>query len=103
DWNGRDLRLDGKLGGLKGEALAFHGSLQDVLTSAPLSLRLPPSGHVAMRPTGGGELGSIADLLPLGEDRLSGRFTLDAGVDGTLAAQTASGRLAIAGGRYESF
>jgi len=103
DWNGRDLRLDGKLGGLKGEALAFHGSLPVVLTSAPLSLRLPPSGHVAMRLTGGGELGSIADLLPLGEDRLSGRFTLDAGVDGTLAAPTASGRLAIAGGRYESF
>ncbi|HYM72403.1 MAG TPA: hypothetical protein VET89_05435, partial [Stellaceae bacterium] len=100
DWNGRELDLKGKLGGIKGESLAFSGSLPLVLTTAPLSLTVPPTGRLAMRIEGNGDLGNISDLLPIGEDRLSGHFTLDGGVTGTLAVPAASGRLAITGGRY---
>lgn len=103
DWNGRELALKGKLAGLKGESLGFTGSLPLVLTVTPVSLAIPPAGRLTMRLEGNGDLANVADLLPIGEDRVSGRFTLDAGVTGTLAAPAASGRLTIAGGRYESF
>ncbi len=103
DWNGRKLALKGKIGGLKGETLGFSGSIPVVFNPAPLSLSIPPSGRLTMRLEGSGDLSNLADLLPIGEDRLSGRFTLDAGVTGTPAAPAASGRLTVTGGRYESF
>ena len=52
---------------------------------------------------GAGEIANLADLLPLGEDRVAGRFALDAAVNGTVAAPAASGRLTVTGGRYENF
>ena len=103
DWNGRALDLSGRLGGRKGGKLSFSGSLPLVLTVRPLGLAMSASGRLALRVQGAGDLADIVDLLPLGEDRLSGHFTLDAGATGTLAAPAASGRLTIAGGRYESF
>src|SRR5579864_3126943 len=103
DWNGRELDLKGKVGGPKSESLTFTGSLPLVLTAAPLSLTMPPAGRLALKLEGNGDLGDISDLLPIGEDRVSGHFALDAGVTGTLAAPAASGHLTITGGRYESF
>src|SRR5207302_11335226 len=43
------------------------------------------------------------DLLPLGEDRFTGRFALDLSVNGTVGAPAASGHLTISDGRYENF
>ncbi|HEV8679677.1 MAG TPA: translocation/assembly module TamB domain-containing protein, partial [Stellaceae bacterium] len=103
DWNGRELDVKGRLGGLKGEALSFSGTMPVVLTARPLSITMPASGRLALRLQGAGDLANIADLLPLGEDRLAGPFTFDAGVTGSLAAPAATGHLTIAGGRYESF
>jgi hypothetical protein len=39
-------------------------------------------------------------LLPLVEDRLSGRFSADISVGGTVAAPAANGRLTISDARY---
>jgi translocation and assembly module TamB len=103
NWNGRDLELKGKIRGLKAEALSFDGSLPLVMTSAPLAFAIPPQGRLAMRLQGGGELANLADLLPLGEDRLSGRFTLNLAASGTVAAPGATGRLTVQDGRYENF
>jgi translocation and assembly module TamB len=103
DWNGRELDVKGKVGGPKGESLTFSGSLPLVLTTAPLSLTMPPSGRLALKLEGNGDLGDVSDLLPIGEDRVSGHFALDAGVTGSPAAPAASGHLTITGGRYESF
>jgi translocation and assembly module TamB len=102
-WNGRELTMKGEIAGLKGEAFAFSGSVPLVLTAAPFGLSLPAQGPVAFRLQGKGQLADIADLLPLGEDRLTGKFVLDARIDGTLVAPTASGRLGVSDGRYENF
>lgn len=103
DWNGRALDVKGRLGGGKGETVSFSGSLPVVMTARPFSVAVPSSGRLALRLQGGGDIADIADLLPLGEDRLSGRFAFDAGVAGTMAAPAATGRLTIQDGRYESF
>jgi translocation and assembly module TamB len=103
DWNGRELGVKGRLGGLKGAALNFSGSLPLVLTARPFNLAMPATGRLALRLQGAGDLANIADLLPLGEDRLAGNFTFDAGVAGSIASPAATGHLTITGGRYESF
>jgi translocation and assembly module TamB len=103
DWNGRELGIKGKVGGPKGESLTFTGSVPLLLTAAPLSLTMPPSGRLALKLEGTGDLGNVSDLLPIGEDRVSGHFSLDAGLNGTLANPAASGHLSITDGRYESF
>jgi translocation and assembly module TamB len=102
-WNGRELGFDGHVNGLKGAALRVSGSAPVVLTPSSFSVSFPPQGRLALQLQGAGELANIADLLPLGEDSLSGKFSLDAGVNGTLAAPTASGHLTISEGRYANF
>ena len=74
-----------------------------LLTPAPLGISLPPQGRLAINLQGGGEIGHLANLLPLGEDRVSGHFTVDASVGGTIAAPSAGGRLQLTGARYENF
>lgn len=102
-WNGRTVDLRGAVTGLAGDRMAFTGSLPLVLTRAPLGVSVPPQGPLAFTLQGGGDIGNLADLLPLGEDRLSGKFAADMSVGGTIAAPTAAGRLRLAGARYENF
>ncbi len=103
DWDGRKLAVTGHTTGLNGESFRFTGALPLVLTAAPIGIALPQNGNLLFKVQGSGELANIADLLPLGEDRLSGHFAVDAAAAGTLAAPTATGRLTISGGRYQSF
>lgn len=102
-WNGRELGFNGRINGLKGAALDVSGSAPVVLMQSPFGISLPPQGRLVLRLQGAGELANIADLLPLGEDSLTGRFSLDAGVTGTLAAPAASGHLIISDARYANF
>ena len=101
-WNGRELALNGKVSGIKGDKLELSGSAPLVLTPA-LAIAVPPQGRLALRLQGSGEIGNLADLLPVGEDRFTGRFALDGSINGTPAAPAASGHLTIADGRYENF
>jgi translocation and assembly module TamB len=103
NWNGRDISLNGHVRGLKGDALTISGEAPLVFTQSPFGITLPPQGRLALRLQGAGEIGNITDLLPLGEDRITGHFTLDGGVTGTLAAPAASGHLTITEGRYANF
>jgi translocation and assembly module TamB len=103
DWDGRALALNGRVTGLHGDAIALAGSLPLVLTPAPFGIAVPPQEHLALGLRGGGEIGHLADLLPLGEDRLSGRFAADVSLSGAVAAPVASGRLQLSQARYENF
>jgi translocation and assembly module TamB len=103
DWDGRALAVSGRVTGLSGDAMAFDGSLPVVLTANPPRLSVPAQGRLALSLRGGGDIGHFAELLPLGEDRLSGKFTVDAALGGTVAAPAASGRLVLSDGRYENF
>ncbi len=101
-WNGRELSLNGKVSGIKNDRLELSGSAPLVLTPS-LGISVPPQGRLALRLQGGGEIGDLADLLPLGEDRFTGTFALDGAVEGTPASPAASGHLTLANGRYENF
>ncbi len=103
DWNGRAAAVQGQVTGLAEDHVSFSGSLPLLLTRAPLGISVPRQDRLVLQATGSGELGHLTDLLPLGEDRLSGRFAADVTVDGTVAAPAASGRLQLTGGRYENF
>jgi translocation and assembly module TamB len=55
-----------------------------------------------MRLRGEGDLGELADFLPLAGDRLAGHFRLAFDVGGTLAHPQLTGDLALDHGRYEN-
>ena len=103
DW--RDGRLD-----MKGRIAAPHGTAIGWTAQGPLLLapdrlapEMPGKGAVKAHVEGGGDLADFAGLLPDAEDRIAGRFTIDVSVAGTVAHPAASGRIAVTGGRYESF
>jgi translocation and assembly module TamB len=100
--SGQRVDLRGRVDGLQGAALGFSGFAPLRLRKAPFAVELPPNEAISLHAEGDGELASLADLLPIGEDRLSGRFHLDATVSGTVAAPKAAGVLALANGRYEN-
>jgi translocation and assembly module TamB len=102
-WNGSDIDLNGRVAGTKGDALSLTGSAPLVLDPQTLMPTVPARGKLALRLQGGGDIANLADLLPLGEDRVSGRFALDGAVGGTVTSPAASGRLTVTGGRYENF
>jgi translocation and assembly module TamB len=101
-WNGRELSLNGKVSGIKGDRLELSGSAPLALTPA-LAIAVPPQGRLALRLEGSGDIGNLGDLLPLGEDRFTGRFTVGGSITGTPAAPAASGHVTITDGRYENF
>ena len=103
DWNGRSLDLDGRVAGLAGAAVRFSGTAPLLISARPFGLSVPPQGRLALRLQGAGEIGRLADLLPIGEDRLGGRFAADLSLAGTVAAPSAGGRVSLSAGRYESF
>jgi len=102
-WNGRNIDLRGQVTGLKGDTISFAGSAPLLLTPSPLGISIPPAGRLSLQLQGSGQLEHLADLLPLGEDRVSGRFAADVTVAGTIAAPAANGRLRLSDARYESF
>ncbi|MGC2524853.1 MAG: translocation/assembly module TamB domain-containing protein [Stellaceae bacterium] len=103
DWSGRAVDFKGQVTGLHGDRMAFTGSLPLLWSAAPVGISIPPQGRLAASLKGAGEIGRLADLLPLGEDRLSGKFAAELSVGGTVAAPVASGRLMLSDGRYENF
>ena len=103
NWNGRNIDLKGQVTGLKGDQIGFSGSAPLLLNRSPLGISVPPEGRVAVQLQGAGQIEHLADLLPLGEDRVSGRFAADVAVGGTVASPAANGRLRLSDARYENF
>ena len=103
NWNGREIDLNGRVAGIKGETLGLSGSVPLAFDAQSLAIAIPPQGRLALRVHGAGEIANLADLLPLGEDQVAGRFALDAAVNGTVAAPAASGRLTVTGRPLREF
>jgi translocation and assembly module TamB len=95
--NFRDGRIDarGRVDGPQGAAIGFAGN-------GPFGTAFPPGAPISLKLEGAGELANLVDLLPVGEDRLSGQFHLDVAVRGTLAAPKGDGVFRVENGRYES-
>ena len=74
NWNGREIDLNGRVAGIKGETLGLSGSVPLAFDAQSLAIAIPPQGRLALRVHGAGEIANLADLLPLGEDQVAGRF-----------------------------
>jgi len=103
NWNGRSIDLKGQVTGLRGDSISLAGSAPLLLTPSPLGISVPANGPLSLQLRGAGRLENLADLLPLGEDRVSGQFAADIALGGTVAAPSASGRFKLSEGRYENF
>ena len=101
-WRGERVTLKGRLAGPKNAALGFAGEAPLTMDPALLAVHMPAAGRLSLRLEGEGELANLVDLLPIGEDRLAGLFTIDVSVDGTVGAPIASGKLSVRNGRYEA-
>jgi translocation and assembly module TamB len=91
-------RIDG---GHHAAALGFSGT-------APLAFAadgiptLRPDGALAGRLEGEGRLETLSEVLPLGEDKLAGRYTIGLTLGGTVAAPEGGGHLTLDQGSYDS-
>lgn len=102
EWQKGVITAKGRLAGPQNAALGFSGQAPLALDPQRLTPLLPPQGALALHLEGDGDLANLADVVPLGEDRLAGRFDVDVSVGGTVAAPVASGSLSVRNGRYES-
>ncbi|GGF07103.1 translocation/assembly module TamB [Aliidongia dinghuensis] len=94
--------VKGKVDGLKNQAIGFygHGPLQ--IKPDLSGVVIPPDGAILFKLEGEGRLETLSEMLPLGEDRVGGAFTIDLSVGGTVAHPDAGGQLAIRDGRYDN-
>ena len=102
-WQDGRVELRGRVDAPSHAAIGFHGSGPLELRRQPFAIVLPPTAPITLAVEGAGDLAELDDLLPLGEDRLAGRYDLAVSVSGTLAVPVAGGHLAVTGGRFEDF
>jgi len=100
DWRGERADTNVRLTAGTGEALTLAGSLPFAFDLASFTALRPQDPALALRLTGGGRVENLVGLMPLGEDRVSGGFTVDVTVGGTIDAPVPSGRIALTDGRY---
>jgi len=100
DWRGDKVALDVKLASGSGESLALTGSVPFAFDLGTLQPRVVRNASLALAVKGGGKLENLTSIVPLGEDRISGNFSIDVDVSGTTAAPHPNGRIAITGGHY---
>ncbi len=84
-WRGGRVEAKGRIAGPKNEAIGFSGSAPLEMMPGALAVRLPPDGALALKLEGTGQFADLEELLPLGEDRIAGAFSLDVSVGGTVA------------------
>ncbi len=103
DFTLRDRRAHGRLtlesNGRRHAELEGEWPLD--LSFAPARLRWPPAGPISGRWRTEADLAELAPIFLADEHRLSGRFTADLSVAGTVAQPEASGRIGIENGAYE--
>ncbi len=103
DWRSGHVGMKGRLAGPQKAAIGWTATVPLVLEREAIALDVPRTGAIAAHLEGAGELGAFADLLPDAEDRVTGHFTIDVSVAGTVGNPAASGHIAVTDGRYESF
>jgi translocation and assembly module TamB len=84
-----------------GASVAVQGTarLADGLQASSFT---SPASRLDLSARGAGELSRLDSFLPIGEDRVQGRFSLAGSIGGTIAAPRFQGRLSLDGGRYEN-
>ena len=100
DWHGERANIDVKIASNSGEALSLTGAAPLAFDLATLAPRVPRDASLALTVKGGGKLENLSSIVPLGEDRIAGNFSIDVAVGGTMASPRPNGHVAITAGRY---
>ncbi|HTZ78946.1 MAG TPA: translocation/assembly module TamB domain-containing protein [Stellaceae bacterium] len=96
------LDLRGVVASHDGELLHVRGTVPVRITAEPPSVTVPENQRMALAIDGDGKLETIAELLPIGEDRVAGHYQLALTVGGTLDAPVTGGRFTVDGGYYQN-
>jgi translocation and assembly module TamB len=96
------VALKGRVALPKGEAITITGEVPIRISPRPFAATVVRDKPFAMRVEGDGQLADIADLLPIGEDKLLGHYHIDLRASGTVASPNAAGQVTLANGHYES-
>jgi translocation and assembly module TamB len=100
DWRGDKANLDVTLTSGGGESLTLAGSVPFAFDLVTLRPRVVKNAAMSLSVKGGGNLEHLTSIVPLGEDRIAGAFSIDVRVGGTMTAPHPDGRVAITGGHY---
>jgi translocation and assembly module TamB len=100
DWQSGRVDFRGRIDAPRNAAIGFYGSAPFELRQG-FAIAVPRNERLAVKLEGDGELAQFNDLLPFSEDRISGRYALNASVDGTIAAPKAGGSLVVRNGHFE--
>jgi translocation and assembly module TamB len=82
------------------QLIGATGSMPLVLSARPLAVAVPQSGELRLDVSGAGKLEKLVQILPLGEDRMAGDYSIGLAINGTPARPAVSGKVAIAHGSY---
>ena len=97
-----DVTLNGAVKAADAQVVSVAGTVPVSFGPRPGELAVAMSRPMNVRLTGDGDLARLADLLPLGGDRLAGRFVIALDATGTPQQPQVTGNVAVQGGRYES-
>ena len=94
------LQLDGKISARGDQLIAASGTVPLLLSARPLAVAVPQAGRLDLHLAGDGKLEKLAQILPMGEDRITGDYRVALGVGGTPARPDIGGKIAIADASY---
>jgi translocation and assembly module TamB len=96
------VRFKGRVDGTKHQAsLGFSGAMPIAFGGSDL-VSIPPSGAISGTLEGEGRLETLNELVPIGEDKMSGAYSIALTVGGTVAAPQAGGSLKLVDATYDN-
>ncbi|QEX16504.1 translocation/assembly module TamB [Hypericibacter terrae] len=97
---GGQVAIDGQASMPSAKLLTVTGHVPlDLTASSPIDM-IPAQRPMLLKLDGDGQLQGLVELLALGEDRLSGHYTVALTLAGTRAAPEAGGQVSLSEGRY---
>jgi translocation and assembly module TamB len=100
DWHGERADLNAKISTGSGDCLSLSGSAPFAFDLVKLVPGVPRNAELALKIGGSGRLENLTSIVPLGEDRITGGFTVDVAIGGTMAAPRPEGQIRVTGGHY---
>jgi translocation and assembly module TamB len=92
---------DGQVRGVGPTPLVFTGEMPLAIDAETLQPRERETTPISARVNWRGDLRSLTQLVPLGDQRIAGAATIDVAVSGTLEQPIASGQIIVRNGTYE--
>jgi translocation and assembly module TamB len=100
DWHGERADLNAKVSTGSGDSVSLTGSAPFAFDLVKLIPGVTRNAELALKIGGSGRLENLTSIVPLGEDRITGGFTVDVAIGGTMAAPRPDGQIRVTGGHY---